>query len=141
VPHCAERSTWRAAGAHSERAGNPAIEGEQERSFVFTETLRKTYDEVAPEPLNSFVQLSCEIGICEHEMIDLLKADVRLSDKADEWGHYGYVQIRHGKTEFRKRSLTVTLRAKQILKAWMGKSKNDRVFTREDGVSPVRPTP
>ena len=42
-----------------------------------------------PEPLNSFVQLSCEISICEGEMVDLLKADVHLSDKADEWGHYG----------------------------------------------------
>jgi hypothetical protein len=115
----------------------PRLKGERERSFVFTEALRKKYDEVAPEPLNSFIQLSCEIGICEHEMIDLLKADVHLSDKADEWGHYGYVQIRNGKTEFRKRSLPVSARAKQILKAWMGKSKNDRVFTREDGVSPV----
>lgn len=113
------------------------LKGERERSFVFTEALRKKYDEVAPQPLNSFIQLSCEIGICEHEMIDLLKADVHLRDKADEWGHYGYVQIRNGKTEFRKRSLPVTLRAKQILKAWMGKSKNDRIFTREDGVSPV----
>ena len=53
------------------------------------------------------------------------------------WGHYGYVQIRNGKTEFRKRSLPVTARAKQILKMWMAKSKGDRVFTREDGVSPV----
>jgi len=94
---------------------------------------------VSPEPLNSFVQLSCEIGICEGEMIDLLKADVRLSDKADEWGHYGYVRIRNGKTEFRKRSLPVTARAKQILTTWMTKSKVDRVFTREDGVNPVSP--
>jgi integrase len=115
----------------------PRLKGERERSFVFTEALRKKYDEVAPEPLNSFVQLSCEIGICEGEMIDLLKADVHLSDKADEWGHYGYLQIRNGKTEFRKRSLPVTARAKQILKTCMGKSKSDRVFTREDGVSPV----
>jgi site-specific recombinase XerD len=82
-------------------------------------------------------QLSCEIGICEGEMIDLLIADVHSSDKADEWGHYGYLQIRNGKTEFRKRSLPVTGRAKQILKTSMGKSKSDRVFTREDGVSPV----
>jgi integrase len=115
----------------------PRLKGERERSFVFTDALRKKYDEVAPEPLNSFVQLSCEIGICEGEMIDLLKADVHLSDKADEWGHYGYVQIRNGKTEFRKRSLPVTARAKQILKTWMGKSKSDRVFTREDCVRPV----
>ena len=115
----------------------PRLKGERERSFVFTETLRKKYDEVAPEPLNSFVQLSCEIGICEGEMIDLLKPDVHLRDKADEWGHYGYVQIRNGKTEFRKRSLPVTARAKQILKTWMTKSKCDRVFTREDGMSPV----
>ena len=115
----------------------PRLKGERERSFVFTEALRKKYDEVAPEPLNSVVQLSCEIGICEGEMIDLLKADVHLSDKADEWGHYGYVQIRNGKTEFRKRSLPVTAGAKAILKTWMAKSKVDRVFTREDGMSPV----
>ena len=70
-------------------------------------------------------------------MIDLLKAGVHLSHKADEWGHYGYVQIRNGKTEFRKRSLPVTIRAKQILTTWMAKSKGDRVFTREDGLSPV----
>lgn len=115
----------------------PRLKGERERSFVFTEALRKKYDEVAPEPLNSFIQLSCEIGICEREMIDLLKADVHLNDKADEWGHHGYVQIRNGKTEFRKRSLPVTTRAKQILRTWMEKSKSERVFTREDGVSPV----
>lgn len=115
----------------------PRLRGERERSFVFTEALRKKYDEVAPEPLNSFVQLSCEIGICEGEMIDLLKADVHVRNKADEWGHYGYLQIRNGKTEFRKRSLPVTSRAKQILRTWMTKSKGERVFTREDRVSPV----
>jgi hypothetical protein len=37
----------------------------------------------------------------------------------------------------RKRSLPVTARAKQILRTWIAKSKSDRVFTREDGVSPV----
>ena len=115
----------------------PRLKGERERSFVFTEALRRKYNEVAPEPLNSFVQLSCEIGICEGEMIELLKGDVHLRGKADEWGHYGYVRIRNGKTEFRKRSLPVTARAKQILTTWMTKSKADRVFTREDGVSPV----
>jgi site-specific recombinase XerD len=115
----------------------PRLKGERERSFVFTEALRKKYDEVAPEPLNSFVQLSCEIGICEGEMIELLKADVHVSKQADDWGHYGYLQIRNGKTEFRKRSLPVTSRAKQILRTWMAKSEGDRVFTREDRVSPV----
>ncbi|HWC18360.1 MAG TPA: tyrosine-type recombinase/integrase [Terriglobales bacterium] len=31
----------------------------------------------------------------------------------------------------------LTAHAKQIFKTWMAKSKGDRVFTREDGVSPV----
>jgi len=115
----------------------PRLKGERERSFVFTEALRKKYDELAPEPLNSFIQVSCEIGICEGEIIDLLKADVHMSEKADEWGHYGYVQIRQGKTEFRKRSLPITPRAKGILATWMAKSKSDLVFSREDGVSPI----
>ena len=51
----------------------PRLKGERVRSFVFTEAPRKKYDELAPEPLNSVVQLSCEIGIREGEMIDLLK--------------------------------------------------------------------
>ena len=66
----------------------PRLKGERERSFVFTEALRKKYDELAPEPLNSFVQFSCEIGICEGEIIELLKADVHITEKADDWGHY-----------------------------------------------------
>lgn len=70
-------------------------------------------------------QFSCEIGICEGEIIDLLKADVHITEKADDWGHYGYLQIRKGKTEFRKRSLPITPRAKEILTAWMAKSKSD----------------
>ena len=115
----------------------PRLKGERERSFVFTETLRKKYDELAPEPLNSFVQFSCEIGICEGEIIELLKADVHITEKADDWGHYGYLQIRKGKTDFRKRSLPITPRAKEILTAWMEKSKSDRVFTREGSISPV----
>ncbi len=115
----------------------PRLKGERERSFVFTEALRKKYDELAPEPLNSFIQFSCEIGICEGEIIDLLKADVHITEKADEWGHYGYLQIRRGKNEFRKRSLPITARAKEILMAWMSKSKSDLVFTREDGISPI----
>ena len=115
----------------------PRLKGERERSFVFTEALRKKYDELAPEPLNSFIQFSCEIGICEGEIIDLLKADVHMTEKADDWGHYGYLQIRRGKTEFRKRSLPITARAKEILTGWMAKSKSDLVFTREDGISPV----
>ena len=61
----------------------PRLKGERERSFIFTEALRRKYNEVAPEPLNSFVQLSCEIGICEGEIIDLLKGDVHLRGKAD----------------------------------------------------------
>ena len=64
----------------------PRLKGERERSFVFTEALRKKYGELAPEPLNSFVQFSCEIGICEGEIIDLVKADVHMTEKADEWG-------------------------------------------------------
>jgi integrase len=115
----------------------PRLKGERERSFVFTEALRKKYDELAPEPLNSFIQFSCEIGICEGEIIDLLKGDVHMTEKADEWGHYGYLQIRKGKTEFRKRSLPITARSKEILTDWMTKSKSDLVFTREDGISPV----
>ena len=115
----------------------PRLKGERERSFVFSEALRKKYDELAPEPLNSFVQFSCEIGICEGEIIELLKPDVHITEKADEWGHYGYLQIRKGKTEFRKRSLPITSRAKEVLTAWMAKSKSDLVFTREDGISPV----
>ena len=115
----------------------PRLKGERERSFVFTEALRKKYDELAPEPLNSFVQFSCEIGICEGEIIELHKPDVHMTEKADEWGHHGYLQIRKGKTEFRKRSLPITSRAKEVLTAWMAKSKSDLVFTREDGISPV----
>jgi integrase len=104
---------------------------------VFTETLRKKYEELAPEPLSSFIQFSCEIGICEGEIIDLLKADVHMTEKGDEWGHYGYLQIRKGKSEFRKRSLPITTRAKDILSMWMAKSKSDLVFTREDRISPI----
>jgi len=113
------------------------LKGERERSFVFTEALRNKYQELAPEPLNSFIQFSCEIGICEGEIIDLLKADVHVTEKADEWGHYGYLQIRKGKSEFRKRGLPITARAKEILTAWIRKSKSDLVFTREDGIRPV----
>src|SRR6266478_6476080 len=57
---------------------------------------RWKYDELAPEPLNSFIQFSCEIGICEREMIDLLKPDVHMTENPDEWGHYGYVHISAG---------------------------------------------
>src|ERR1700758_3373452 len=113
------------------------LKGERERSFVFTEALRKKYQDLAPEPLNSFIQFSCEIGICEGEIIDLVKADVHMTDKADEWGHYGYLQIRKGETEFRKRGLPITARAKDILTAWMAKSKSDLAFTREDRISPI----
>src|SRR6201997_2014938 len=115
----------------------PRLKGERERSLVFTQALRKKYDELAPEPLNSFVQFSCEVGICEGEIIDLVKADVHMTQKADEWGHYGYLQIRKGKTELRKRSLPITARAKEILTAWMAKSKSDLVFTREDRISAI----
>ena len=59
----------------------PRLNGERERSFVYTEELRKKYDELAPEPLNSFIQLSCEIGICESEAIALLKSDVHTGRK------------------------------------------------------------
>jgi len=111
----------------------PALSGERERSFIFTEEMRKKYDELAPEPLNSFIQLSCEIGICEGEAIALLKSDVHMTKKADAWGHFGYLTIRVGKTEYRKRSLPITARAKEILVEWMAKSRCDLVFTREDG--------
>ena len=115
----------------------PRLKGERERSFVYTEELRKKYDQLAPEPLNSFIQLSCELGIGETEMIDLTKSDVHATAKPDPWGHYGYLQIRKGKTEFRKRALPITARARQILLAWMRRSRSDRVFTRDDHVSPV----
>jgi integrase len=113
------------------------LKGERVRTFVFTEEIRKKYDELAPEPLNSFVQLSCEIGICEGEMISLRKDDVHLTSRPDDWGHYGYVSIREGKTEYRKRSLPITAPVRSILKTWMANSKCDFVFTREDGVTPV----
>jgi hypothetical protein len=93
--------------------GVPSISrlaGERERSFVFTEEIRKKYDELAPEPLNSFIQLSCEIGICENEAIELEKDALHMTDRADEWGHFGYLKIRKGETEYRKRSLPITAR-------------------------------
>jgi hypothetical protein len=37
-------------------------------------------------------------------MIDLLKIDTHLTDNADEWGQFGYLQVRNGKTEYRKES-------------------------------------
>ena len=60
-----------------------------------------------------------------------------MTERGDEWGHYGYLQIRKGKSEFRKRSLPITARAKDILSMWMAKSKSDLVFTREDRISPI----
>src|ERR1700745_1192147 len=65
------------------------------------------------------------------------QSDVHMTQKADEWGHYGYLQIRKGKTEFRKRRLPINARAKEILTAWMAKSKSDLVFTREDRISAI----
>lgn len=72
-------------------------------------------------------------------MIGLKKADVHLTKKPDDWGHYGYFIVREGKTEFRKRALPITGRVREILKKWMPKSKCDLVFTREDGTTPVSP--
>jgi integrase len=115
----------------------PMLKGERERTFVFTEAIKKKYDELAPEPLNSFIQFSCEVGICEGELINLRKSDVHITGRADEWRHFGYVKIRSGKTEYRKRSLPVTVRVKQILTEWMARSKSELVFTREDDVSPI----
>lgn len=57
----------------------------------------KKYDELAPEPLNSFVLLSCEIAICEGGAIALLKSGVHMTKKADDWGHLGYVKIREAR--------------------------------------------
>jgi len=65
------------------------------------------------------------------------KSDVHLAKRADEWGHFGHIQIRDGKTPFRKRALPITLRTKEILSKWMAKSKSDVVFTREDNISPL----
>lgn len=115
----------------------PMLKGERERTFVFTEAIRKKYDELAPEPLNSCVQFSCEVGICEGEFINLRKSEVHMTAKADEWGHFGYVKVREGKTAYRKRSLPITARVKQILTEWMKRSKSDFVFTREDDVTPI----
>jgi integrase len=113
------------------------LKGERERTFVFTEAIRKKYDELAPEPLKSCVQFSCEVGICEGEFINLRKSEVHMTAKADEWGHFGYVMVREGKTAYRKRSLPITPRVKQILTGWMKRSKSDFVFTRDDGVTPL----
>ena len=115
----------------------PMLKGERERTFVFTEAIRKKYDELAPEPLKSCVQFSCEVGICEGELINLRKSEVHMAAKADEWGHFGYVKVREGKTAYRKRSLPITPRVKQILTEWMKRSKSDFVFTRDDGVTPL----
>jgi integrase len=115
----------------------PMLKGERERTFVFTEAIRKKYDELAPEPLKSCVQFSCEVGIFEGEIINLRKSEVHMTAKADEWGHFGYVKVREGKTAYRKRSLPITPRVKQILTEWMKRSKSDFVFTRDDDVSPL----
>jgi integrase len=115
------------------------LKGERERKFVFTPEIREKYDELAPEPLNSIVQLSCENGICVGEALHLLKPEVHMTEEADDWGHYGYLVIRQGKSEYRKRNLFITARAKQILKSWMAKSCCQLVFTREDGLTPISP--
>ncbi len=62
--------------------------------------------------MRSVIAMGWEIGICESELIDLLKSDVHLEDKPDSWGHYGDIHIRKGKTAFRRRNLPITERCR-----------------------------
>src|ERR1700741_3470438 len=66
------------------RVMNTTKNGQPMRGQVVPYADQRAYDELAPEPLNSFVQFSCEVGICEGEIIDLVKADVHMTQKADE---------------------------------------------------------
>ena len=115
----------------------PRLKGERGRAFTFSEELLKKYDTLAPEPLKSCLRMGCEIGICETELIELQKSDVHMEEEPDQWGHYGYLSIRKGKTAFRKRNLPVTERVQQILLIWLAKSKSNLVFTTGDDKSPI----
>ena len=81
--------------------------------------------------------MGCEIGICESELIDLMKSDVHMSDEPDQWGHYGCLFVQKGKTVFRKRNLPITERVREILHSRMAKSKSALVFTTVDDKSPI----
>jgi len=53
---------------------------------------------------------------------DISSAFARQASAVPRSPDAGYLQIRKGKTEFRKRSLPITSRAKEVLTAWIAKS-------------------
>lgn len=100
------------------------LQGERIREFVLSHEQEEKYLAAAPEPLCDAATLLLDTGLRVGELCALEKTDVNL-DPANG-AKFGYLQVRSGKSKNAARTVSLTARASDMLRARM--TSNDSVW-------------
>ncbi len=111
------------------------LDGERNREFVLADELEAKYLEAAVQPLKDAALLMLDTGARVGEASQLRWADVAL--KPAIGAKNGYIRIRKGKSKNAKRTLSLTPRVAEMLKARKAASKSDWVFPGDSPGAPI----
>ena len=111
------------------------LDGEGERDFTLGRDVQQLYVARCPQPLKAVAQFSLETGFRIGEVLALQWADVSFAPVGK--ARRGFVRIRKGKSRKAKRTLSLTIAARDVLALQAAESKSEFVFVRNDHVSPL----
>jgi integrase len=111
------------------------LRGERNREFVHSHKVQPKYLEAAPQPLKDVALLILESGIRPGEGANLQWPDVYLQPAVH--AKFGYIAIRHGKSQNAKRNLSLTARAAEMLRARKDAAKSAWVFPGDSPDAPI----
>jgi len=102
------------------------LRGARTREFVVSHSLEPNYLAACPQPLGDVATLILEAGVRPGEAVNLRWADAYLNPAVH--AKFGYIAIRQGKSKNAKRTLSLTARAAEMLKARKKTARSEWVF-------------
>lgn len=102
------------------------LPGERTRDFILDAKQERDYLNAAPYPLSDLAPLLLDTGLRVSEALALQLGDVHLQANGE---HYGYLEVRQGKSRSARRALPLTQRVARILRR--RPKVNPRLFTNE----------
>lgn len=111
------------------------LDGERNREFVLDHEAEETYLAATPQPLRDAAVLMLDTGVRVGEASQLGWADVFV--KPAIGARHGYVRIRRGKSKNARRTLSLTPRVAEMLKARKAASESEWVFPGDSPDAPI----
>lgn len=106
------------------------LPGERQRDFVLSPAYEERYLAACPQPLHDIAVLILETGLRLGEVLGLEWRDIAFPKPGER---FGWLHVRSGKSRHAKRSLRLTARAVEMLRARKAAGSVGYVFSTEAG--------